>query len=290
MRFFFKSRKFKIAVALTALVLVVSIIARVAGGMMSPQSNLLGTLIAPIQKMVSAISGSITDFSETLKGSEALILENSQLKEQINELNGKVAEYDTLKNENEFYKNYLGIKESNPDFAFADAVIISRDTTDAFGGFTIDKGSLQGVEQYDPVITDAGLVGYVTSVGLTSSKVTSVLSPEISVSAVDSRTGDAGVVSGNVGTVGKGYTKLNNLQRSAAVAVGDYVVTAGGGVFPKGILIGKIKNISQDEYTSVLFAEIEPFVNIHEARQVMVITDFAGKSIINMSGGENNNE
>ena len=290
MRFFFKSRKFKIAAALTALVLVVSIIARVAGGMMSPQSNLLGTLIAPFQKMVSAISGSITDFSETLKGSEALILENSQLKEQINELNGKVAEYDTLKNENEFYKNYLGIKENNPDFAFADAVIISRDTTDVFGGFTIDKGSLQGIKQYDPVITDAGLVGYVTSVGLTSSKVTTVLSPEISVSAVDSRTGDSGVISGNVGTIGKGYTKLNNLQRSAAVAVGDYVVTAGGGVFPKGILIGKIKNISQDEYTSVLFAEIEPFVNIGETRQVMVITDFAGKSIINMSGGENTNE
>ncbi len=290
MRFFFKSRKFKIAAVVTALVLIVSIIARVAGGMMSPQSNLLGTLVAPIQKMVSAISAGITDFSETLKGSEALILENSQLKEQINDLNGKVAEYDTLKNENEFYKNYLGIKEASPDLSFADAVIISRDNTDAFGAFTIDKGSLQGIEQYDPVITDAGLVGYVTSVGLTSSKVTSVLSPDISVSAVDSRTGDAGVISGNISAIEKGYTKLSNLQRSAAVAVGDYVVTAGGGVFPKGILIGKIKNISQDEYTSVLFAEIEPFVDIDDARQVMVITDFAGRSIINMAGGENTNE
>lgn len=290
MRFFFKSRKFKIAAAVTALVLVVSIITHVAGGMMSPQSNLLGTLIAPIQKMVSAISASIMDFSETLKGSEALIVENSQLKEQINELNGKVADYDTLKNENKFYKNYLGIKESNPDFAFADAVIISRDTTDAFGAFTIDKGSLQGVEKYDPVITDAGLVGYVTNVGLTSSKVTTVLSPDISVSAVDSRTGDAGVISGNISSIENGYTKLSNLQRSAAVAVGDYVVTAGGGVFPKGILIGKIKNISQDEYTSVLFAEIEPFVSVADVRQVMVITDFAGRSIINMVGGENTNE
>ncbi len=290
MRFFFKSRKFKIAATLTALMLIISIIARVAGGMMSPQSNLLGTLMAPIHKMVSALSGGITDFNETLKGSEALILENSQLKEQINQLNGKIADYDTLKNENEFYKNYLGIKESNPDFVFADAVIISRDTTDAFGAFTIDKGSLEGIEQYDPVITDAGLVGYVTSVGLTSSKVTTVLSPEISVSAVDSRTGDSGVVSGNIGTITKGYTKLSNLQRSAAVAVGDYVVTAGGGVFPKGILIGKIKNISQDEYTSVLFAEIEPFVKVSEVRQVMVITDFTGRSIINMSGGENINE
>ena len=290
MRFFFKSRKFKIAAAVTALILVISIIARAAGGMLSPQSNLLGTLIAPIQKMATAISSSFKDFSENLKGSEALILENSHLKEQINELNGKVAEYDTLKNENEFYKNYLGIKNSNPDFTFCDAVIISRDNTDAFGGFTIDKGSLDGVEQYDPVITDAGLLGYVTSVGLTSSKVTTILSPEISVAAVDSRTGDSGVISGSVEAISKGYTKLSCLQRSAAVAVGDYVVTAGGGVFPKGILIGKIKNISQDEYTSVLYGEIEPFADIEEARQVMVITDFTGRSIINMAGGENSNE
>ncbi len=290
MRFFFKSRKFKIAAAVTALILIISIVARVAGGMLAPQSNLLGTLVAPIQKMVTAISSSIKDFSETLRGSEALILENSQLKEQINNLNGKVAEYDTLKNENEFYKDYLGIKASNPDFVFCDAVIISRDTTDTFGGFTIDKGSLDGVEQYDPVITSAGLIGYVESVGLTSSKVTSVLSPNISVAAVDSRTGDSGVISGSVDSVAKGYTKLSRLQRSAAVAVGDYIVTAGGGVFPKGLLIGKIKNISQDEYTSVLYAEIEPFVDVSNARQVMVITDFAGRSIISMSGGENSNE
>lgn len=290
MRFFFKSRKFKIAAAATAIILIISVIANVAGGMLSPQSNLLGTLVAPIQKIFSAISGGVKDFSETLKGSEALILENSGLKEQINELNGKVADYDTLKNENEFYKNYLGIKESNPDFQFADAVIISRDSTDAFGALTIDKGSLDGIEQYDPVITDAGLLGYVTSVGLTSSKVTTVLSPNISVAAVDSRTGDAGVISGNVSSVSKGYTKLSHLQRSAAVAVGDYVVTAGGGVFPKGILIGKIKNISQDEYTSVLYAEIEPFVKNEEIRQVMVITDFSGRSIIDMTGGEKENE
>lgn len=288
MRFFFKSRKFKIAASVIGLVLIISIIANISGGILSPQSNLIGTIISPVQKIITSISGAITDFGETLKGSEALILENSQLKEQLSELEKQVADYDTLRNENEFYKNYLGIKQNNPDFAFCDAVIIGRDNTDVFGGCTIDKGSLDGIEQYDPVITNAGLFGYVTNVGLTSSKVVTVLSPDISVSAVDSRTGDAGVIRGGVDSINKGYTRLENLQRSAAVAVGDYIVTAGGGVFPKGILIGKIKNISQDENTSVLFSEIEPFVDVNSARQVMVITDFTGRSIINMAGGENN--
>lgn len=290
MRFFFKSRKFKTAAVITAIVLIISVIARIAGGILSPQSNLLGTLIAPFQKIATSVSNSIQDFSKKLGSNEALILENAQLLEQLNELNGKIADYDEIQKQNEFYKNYLGIKEAHPDYQFCDAVLISRDTTDVFGGFTIDKGSLQGIEQYDPVITDAGLIGYVTSVGLTSSKVITVLDPQISVAAVDSRTGDAGIISGNLAVVEKGYTKLGNLQRTAAVAVGDYIVTAGGGVFPEGLLIGKIKSISQEEYTSVLYAEIEPFVNLSEIRQVMVITDFTGRSIINMQGGENTNE
>ncbi len=290
MRFFFKSRQFKTAAAITAVLVVISIIARIAGGILSPQSNLLGTLIAPFQKMATSISNSVQDFSEKFKSSEALILENAQLIEEINKLEQQVADYDEMKNQNEFYKDYLGIKEANPDFKFTDAVLISRDMTDVFGGFTIDKGSLQGIELYDPVITDAGLVGYVTSVGLTSSKVTTVLDPQISIAAIDSRTGDAGVISGNINSASSGYTQLNNLQRTAAVAVGDYIVTAGGGVFPKGLLIGKIKNISQQEYTSVLYAEIEPFVDTGEIRQVMVITDFTGRSIIDMPEVDKTNE
>ena len=284
MRFFFKSRRFKIAAVITAVVLVISIIARVAGGIISPQSNLLGILIAPFQKMATSISNNVKDFSDKLQDNEKLILENSQLKEQINSLNDKVADYDEIKKENDFYKDYLGIKENNPDFKFCDAVLISRDTTDTFGGFTIDKGSLQDIELYDPVITDAGLIGYVSSVGLTSSKVTTILDPSVSVGAVDSRTGDAGVITGNLEASGKGLTRLNSLQRSAAVAVGDYIVTAGGGVFPKGLLIGKINSISQDSYTLALYAEIEPFAEISEIRQVMVITDFVGRTIIEMGG------
>ena len=290
MRFFFKSRQFKTAAIIVAVVLIISIIARALGGILAPQSNLLGVFIAPFQKIATTISAAVQDFSQKIGDNEKLILENAELDEQISELQEKVADYDEIKNQNEFYKDYLGIKEQNPDFHFTDAVIISRDTTDTFGGFTIDKGSLQGVECYDPVITDKGLVGYVTSVGLTFSKVTTILDPAISVAAVDSRTGDAGVITGELSFAEKGISKLTRLQRTAAVAVGDYIVTAGGGVFPQGLLIGKIGSISQNEYTSELYAEITPFVPLSEIRQVMVITDFTGRSLIDMPKGGSANE
>lgn len=278
MRFFFRSRKFKIISIITAVLLTLTILAGVAGDVIAPQSSVFGVIAAPFQKLFTSVSNGFQDIAQKFSDNETLILEKNELLDEINELNEKIADYEEIKAENEFYKNYLEIKEANPDFKFADALLISRDTTDEYGGFTIDAGSLDGIEAYDPVITDAGLVGFVSQVGATTSKVTTVLSPTISVGAIDSRTGDAGVIGGNLELAGAGNTRMYNIRRSASLAIGDYVVTSGSGVFPKGLLIGKITNISGEEYKTSLYAEIEPFVNINDIRQVMVITDFAGKT------------
>lgn len=286
MRFFFKSRKFKIMASVTAVIISLAILARIAGGIIAPQAGIFGAVAAPFQKMFTGVSNFFEDLSQKFSDNEALILENAQLQEQINSLNQQIADYEETKAENEFYKEYLEIKEANPDFKFADATVISRDMTDEYQSFTVDIGTLDGVEAYDPVITSAGLVGYVSEAGVTTSKVRTILDPSISVGALDSRTGDAGVISGTLELAGRSYTKMTNIQRSSSVAVGDYVVTSGSGVFPSGLLIGKIKNVSQEKHNSSLYAEIEPFVNISEIRQVMIITDFSGKNSIDLPSGD----
>ena len=286
MRFFFKSRKFKIMASVTAVIVALAILARIAGGIIAPQAGVFGAVAAPFQKMFTGVSNFFEDLGKKFSDNEALILENSRLQEQINSLNEQIADYEQTKNENEFYKQYLEIKEANPDFKFADAVVISRDMTDEYGSFTVDVGTLDGVDTYDPVITSAGLVGYVSEVGVTTCKVRTILNPSISVGALDSRTGDAGVISGALDLAGAGRTKMTNIQRSSSVAVGDYVVTSGSGVFPSGLLVGKITNISQEKHSTALYAEIEPFVDIGEIRQVMIITDFSGKSSIQLPSGE----
>lgn len=280
MRFFFKSRQFKIGAGILAILIVISIIARLAGNAIAPQSSIVGSLVAPFQKMVTSVSNGIKDFGKKISDNSTLILENNQLKEQIDSLNNTVAEYEKIKAENEFYKDYLEIKDAHPDYTFCDATVISRDSTDKFEAFTIDAGSLSGVSAFDPVITSGGLVGYVSEVGLTTSKVTTLLSSGISIGAVDSRTGDAGVVGGTLEFTEKGHTRMYNIQRSSSVAIGDYIVTSGSGVFPSGLLIGKIVNISQEKYNTSLFAELEPFVDVSELRGVMVLTDFDGKTQI----------
>ncbi|MBQ7106314.1 MAG: rod shape-determining protein MreC [Clostridia bacterium] len=278
MRFFFRSRKFKIISAVTAVILSLTLIAWIAGGIFAPQSSLSGVISSPFQRIATSISNGFRDFTQKFRDNETLIVEKSELQDEINHLNEQIADYEKIKAENEFYKNYLEIKDAHPDFQFESAVIISRDSNDEYGAFTIDAGSVDGIQVHDPVITDAGLVGYVSSVGLTTSKVTTILDPNISVGAIDSRTSDAGIIGGNLTLTSSGKTRMYNIRRTSSVAIGDYVVTSGSGVFPKGLLIGKISNISQEEFKTSLYAEIEPFVNVREIRQVMVITDFSGKT------------
>ncbi len=277
MRFFFKSRQFKIALAVVAVIVALSVLFNVTGGTFSPHTSIFGAVAAPFQAAANGISNAAKGFKEKVENNEAVVLENARLKEQIDELNSRIADYDSLKSENDFLKDYLEIKKENPDFQFKNASVIARDSTDVFMGFNVNAGSLAGVKMYDPVITSAGLVGYVSQVGLTTSKVTTVLNPEIAAGAVDSRTSDAGVIGGTLEDANNGNTRMYNIQRSSVIAIGDYVVTSGSGVFPSGIAIGKIVNISKEDYTSSLYAVVEPFVNISEIKEVMIITDFNGK-------------
>ncbi len=285
MRFFFRSRQFKVILAATLGVIATAVICIIIGGNLSPQANIFGTITAPFSQALTGITNTVKDFAEAYSDGTEIMLENSELEAENIRLKEQLAEYEQALNENEFYKEYLEIKEQNPDFKFADATLISTDTQDPYKGFVINRGSLAGISEKDPVITSGGLVGFVSDVGLTTSKVTTILSPDITLGALDNRTNDAGVLSGTLELAGSNKTRLFNLSRSCNIAVGDFVVTSGEGVFPEGLLIGSITSVGSDEYNTSIFAEVEPFVNIGEIRQVMVITEFEGQGAL-MSGGD----
>ena len=277
MRFFFRSRQFKIFLAVTACVIAFSIVMSVVGGYIAPQAGIAETIVAPFKKLAISAKNSIDSLNDRLFKSDELVQENEKLNAQLNELRDKLVDYESAINDNEFYKDFLEIKENNPDFVFCPAFITSRDPDDEFGGFTVDKGSHDGVELYDPVITDAGLVGFVTEVGFSSCKITTVLSPELICGAYSSRTNDAGVVSGGREFALQGHTRLYNLSRSCTVAVGDIIVTSGSGVFPDKLIIGTVSNILSDSLTSSLYAIIEPAVDFDDLKSVMILTSFDGQ-------------
>lgn len=277
MRFFLRSKQFKKTVIVVAIVLAAAIIAAIIGGNMAPHAGLVGSVVAPFQKLASATHEAWTDMTNNFKSAAKLNSEKEKLQKEIDSLRQQLADYETALTENEFYKDYLEIKELNPDFKFCPAKIIATDPENAFGGFTVGVGSAHGIGLYDPVITDAGLVGYVSEVGSTTSKITTILSPSLTCGAFDSRTGDSGAVSGASEFAESGNTRFFNLPRTCSVAVGDIVVTSGNGIFPDKIIIGTISDIGNDPITSSLYASVKPAANFEDMRDVMIITDFVGR-------------
>jgi rod shape-determining protein MreC len=264
-------------VLITCIVISIALLTAIVGSAFSPQNGVLGAATSSITGFFNNLSNEIDLFFEKFESNDKLMQENLSLKSQINQLTSDLIDYEKAKQENEMYKKYYGIKEQHSDYIMEPAMLISRNADDPYGSFNINKGSLQGIALHDPVITDAGLVGYISEVNPSYSKVTTVLDTAISCGGVDIRTRDAGIVSGELRLAEQGKTRINNMLRSSGVATGDYIITSGGGVFPEGIVIGKIDSVHNETYSTALYGIITPIVDFNELRDVMVITYFTGQ-------------
>jgi len=186
-----------------------------------------------------------------------------------------------MKQENEYYKQFLDLKQENEDFELEEANVIARDPNELlYKTFTIDKGSLNGVAKNDPVVAQGRyLVGYVYEVSPSQSTVITVLNPNINISAVVNRTSDTGSISGDVKLAENGTCRMTGLSRTSGAAAGDRVVTTSlGGTFPDGLIIGTITEIAPSGSDISNYAVIDPSADFDDLRFVMVIKSFEGQS------------
>lgn len=277
MRRFFARRRFK-ALALLVCVFVVLGIVFSAMGRLSPQTDVLGLILSPIQQAGQAVTRQIDRMFTAVGRLDTLEDENNQLREEIRLYREQLVDFDEYKLENEFYNKFLGIKEQNSDFSFQPATVTARDAAGGEASFSIDAGTKDGIALHDPVITEDGLVGYISEVGTTISTVVTVIDPNLHVGALVSRTREAGVVKGETALMAQGVCSLSYLTSSSAVTIGDYVITSGaGGLFPKGLIIGTVSEVKKEQSNVSLYAVVEPTVDVQEITQVMVITEFEGQ-------------
>lgn len=280
MRFFLRSRSFKIFIATVSAVLAVVVLTAIFSRVTSPVSSFVGAVTTPIQKAFKSVSDWVGGITGAIGDNQALLAEIEALKKENASLADKLIDMEELSAENKNYEQYLGIKEKNPEMLFQSAQIAARDNTDPYHGFTINVGLIDGVSLHDPVITDLGLIGYISEIAPTYSKVVTVLSPELKFGAYDSRTEDDGILSGRADLAVDNKCYLYNLRRDCTVAVDDYIVTAGGSVFPKGLIIGRVSDIKQQSKDSSLYAELKSSVEFDRLKEVMVITYFTGQGYI----------
>ncbi len=269
---FFRSIQFKIFVAVALVLFGLMLNSSVRNGVAGFGEGIVGSIITPLQKLSTSISnavgGSLTVFTDINK----LKKQNAALTKQNKDLIQKQKDYDTYKSEIQRLKDLLGIKENNPTLSFTDAEIIAREPNGDLSSFTVDKGSLDGVNAKDAVITGDGLVGYVGEVGPTWSTVNTLLYLGSEVGAYISRTRDVGVVENNSEYAEKGLCKLSYLPRGCSVTKGDMVITSGiGSIFPKGITIGYVQDIKTETHGLSLFATVKPAVDVKTIKAVFII-------------------
>ena len=278
MKDFFKSFGCKV-LGVVALILVgVMIYGASTGGLATIPATITGAIITPLQTAVSAVSDGISSFFGQFGSSQADRDRIAALEQENNELWQKQADYDQLKQQNEWYAKILGLHEQHTDYTFAAGRKIAEDPAGKYGNFTINAGSTSGIEAGDPVITAEGLVGVDYEVGFTYSKVRTILDPDTNASAAISRNGDTGYTGGSPSLASQGKLRLHTLDRDSGAAVGDLIVTSGsGGVYPSGLLIGKIEQVTPESDGITLSATVTPFVNMGTIRDVMVITSFDGQ-------------
>ena len=191
-----------------------------------------------------------------------------------------MVELEDLREKNRRLQTMVGIQEEHTDFEIVPAGVIGRDYNSRFGSFTIDKGSYHGVEPRDPVISEEGLVGIVSEVGLTHSKVITLLDVSLNVGAVDNRVRETGIVTGSMELAEQGLCRMDYLDRESGALTGDLVITSGSdgeGLFPQGLVIGTITQVQAESSGLSLYAVVEPAAPIYELRDVYVITDFLGQ-------------
>ena len=161
------------------------------------------------------------------------------------------------------------------------ASVIRRDSSQDFYSFTIDVGTSNGVHNQDPVVTDQGLIGFISSVNAVSSKVTTILSPDLQAGAYDKRTKDSGIVGGNALYADENKTTFTKIDANAKIKKGDIITTSGiGGIYPENLIVGKVSDIKYDKYDATKYAVVTPYENIKKITNVVVITDFKNKGEI----------
>ena len=286
MREFFKSLRFKIILAVVAVILGGMLYAASTGGLATIPEQLLSYVVYPIQRAAASVSDGISEFLSVFLDARANYEENIALKEQIAEYRKMLVDYEDTKTENERLKEITGLKELNEDFEFQPAGVIARDPDDRFGSFTIDIGTLHGIWVRDPVVTGAGLIGYISKVGPTYAQVTTILSPDCNVGAMEIRTKDTGNITGTVEYAAEGLTKFELLPRETEVQEGDIVVTAGtSGLFPQNLVVGTVEEVALEQSGITRYAVIRPVTEISEVKNVFVLTDFLGKANLQEESG-----
>ena len=277
MKGFFRGNTFRLMVTLVVALTAVVILSITAG-----DTTVKGFFQALITPMQSAAAGTLSDDDDSL-GLKSMTRSELEayaysLADENASLRQTVSDYYDLKQKNEQYEQAMKLTTDDDSYSFQVASVISRDPTDVFCGFSLDVGSVDGIEINDPVICSQGLVGVVSEVYATSCRVRTIYDDELYVGAVCEETDENGIITSTTSSANSETVIMRYLTRDTKVSAGSIITTSGyGGVFPKGLVIGTVESVGSSDKDVTYSAVVKPSADIRNVSNCFVITEFSGQ-------------
>lgn len=224
-------------------------------------------VIGPVQAVISKTFGYAGSIKEKYIDLLHVREENQRLKQELLQNRIEKIKYREALATNVRLQKLLELKESLPPPTLT-AEIIGKDPSLWFRTLTINRGSSDGVQKGMPVVTVEGVVGQILTSSPNYSKVLLATDPNSAVDVITQKTRVQGIVKG----MGSSGFSLNYVLQSAEVEKGDFVLTSGlGGVFPKGLLVGTVSEITKSRRGMFQKIEITPAVDFSQLEHLIII-------------------
>ncbi len=240
-------------------------------GLLAPVQDLAQRAVTGVQRSISTAFFNIRDFLTAPRDQQQLIQTNSQLEQRVAQLEAEVVTLREQAAEVDQLKALLGAARAAPENRYLAAQVIGRDTSPFLHYLILDQGSDAGVRRGMPVVNEKGLVGRITEVSASASKLQLITDPDSVINARIQESRAEGILVGRP----TGELEMIYISQDIQITIGEIVVTSGlGGGFPPEILIGRVVSVHRRDYELYQTAIIEPRSDFTRLEMVLIITNF----------------
>ena len=267
---FFRNHKKYTIITLSVLALFMMIFTGIRG---TNSANRAGFVLAGFQGFFTGIGDWFADRIDFFTNMNNLHAENAELRQQLALLEVEVARLLYVETENQHLAAMMDIPRLYSElFPLMGANIIAQNPTNWSQEIIINRGANYDIAVNMAVLAPGGLAGRISRVGGNFSIVTPLIEDVSAVSAATRRTGDIGMVRGDINLSSQGLLRMERISLESDILVGDEIITSQiSSIYPPGIKIGVVLSIGVNP-AGERYAIIQPSVDFSELTALHIIT------------------
>ncbi len=221
-------------------------------------------LAYPVQKNIQRVITWVKGIGESYFFLLGVQEENKALRRQISELRQRNIRLQELMLAEERLKKLEALHLKSGIVAR----IVGRDPSSWFKSLLVDKGEKAGVSKDMVAIGADGLVGRVIDVSAQTAKILIITDPNSAVDVLIQRSRVQGILEGNV----EDYCIMKYVPKAEDIQIGDKVLTSGiGGIFPKGLMIGTVRQVDKKRAGIFQYVEVTPAVDFAKLEELLIV-------------------